>query len=237
LQSGRIAGFEALVRWPHPQRGLLHPPKFMELAENLGLIVPIGRWVLPEAIRALIHWGRQVPAAAPLLVSVNISQLELLQPDLLHILPPLLEEHGLEPGVLRLEIAESTCTDSPQEIMPILESLKEIGVMLALDDFGTGGSSMSLLDKMPFDSLKIDECFFNKDRKARDRAAMLQSIVELAHNLNMSVIAEGVETEEHISLLQTLDCDYAQGWIFSEPVSADEAEHLLTRDAGMKLAG
>ena len=96
---------------------------------------------------------------------------------------------------------------------------------------------MSLLDKMPFDCLKIDECFFNEDRKARDRAAMLQSIVELAHNLNMSVIAEGVETEEHISLLQALDCDYAQGWIFSEPVSADEAEYLLTRDAGMKLAG
>ncbi len=237
LQSGRIAGFEALVRWPHPQRGLLQPPIFIELAVNLGLIVPIGRWVLQESIRALIHWGRQVPAAAPLLVSVNISKQELLQPDLLHILPPLLEEHGLEPGALRLEISESTCTDRPQEITPILQSLKDLGVMLALDDFGTGGSSMSFLDKMPFDCIKIDECFFNKDRKARDREAMLRSIIELAHNLNMFVIAEGVETEDHISLLQALDCDYAQGWIFSEPVSAEEAEHLLTRDAGMKLAG
>ena len=236
LQSGRIAGFEALIRWPHPQRGLLQPPDFVELAKNLGVIVPIGRWVLREATRALVHWGRQVPAAAPLLVSVNLSKQELLQPDLLHILPPLLEEIGLEPEALRLEIAESTCTDRPQEIMPILQSLKDLGVMLALDDFGTGGSSMRLLDKMPFDCLKIDECFFNKDRKPRDRAAMLQSIVDLAHNLNMSVIAEGVETEDHISLLQALDCDYAQGWIFSEPVSAEEAEHLLTRDAGMKLA-
>ena len=237
LQSGRIAGFEALVRWPHPQRGLLRPPEFVELAGNLGLIVPMGRWVLKEATKALVHWGRQVPAAAPLLVSVNISKQELLQPDLLHILPPLLEEHSLEPGALRLEIAESTCTDRPKEVTPILENLKELGVMLALDDFGTGGSSMSLLDKMPFDCIKIDECFFNEDRKARDRAAMLQSIVELAHNLNMSVIAEGVETEDHISLLQALGCDYAQGWIFSESVSAEEAEHLLTRDAGMKLAG
>ncbi len=237
LKSGRIAGFEALVRWPHPQRGLLHPPEFMELAENLGLIVPIGRWVLQEATKTLIHWGKQVPAAAPLLVSVNISKQELLQPDLLHILPPLLEEHGLEPEALRLEVAERTCTDRPEEITPILLGLKELGVMLALDDFGTGGSSMSFLDKMPFDCIKIDKCFFNKERKARDRAAMLQSIVELAHNLDMTVIAEGVETEDHISLLQALDCDYAQGWIFSEPVGADEAEHLLTRDAGMKLAG
>ena len=237
LKSGRIAGFEALVRWPHPQRGLLLPPDFIPLAENLGVIVPIGRWVLQEAAKTLDHWGRRVPAAAPLLVSVNISKQELLQPDLMHILPPLLEEHGLEPEALRLEIAESTCTDRPKEIVPILQGLKELGVMLAMDDFGTGGSSMSFLDKMPFDCIKIDECFFNKDRKLRDRAAMLQSIVELAHNLKMSVIAEGVETEDHISLLQALDCDYAQGWIFSESVSAEEAEHLLTRDAGMKLAG
>ena len=201
------------------------------------MIVPMGRCVLHEAGQALLRWVQQVPAAAPLFVSVNLSNQELLQPDLPSVVQNLLEETGLEPAALRLEVAESTCTDRPQEIIPILERLRELGVTLAMDDFGTGRSSLSYLDRFPFDCIKIDQCFLEGDRKTRDRAAMIQSIVDLAHNLNMSVVAEGVETESHVSLLQALDCDYAQGWIFSEPVSAEEAENLLTRDAGMKLAG
>ena len=237
LQSGRIAGFEALIRWPHTQRGLLQAAQFIGLAQDLGVIVPMGRCVLHEAGQALLRWVQQVPAAAPLFVSVNLSNQELLQPDLPSVVQNLLEETGLEPGALRLEVAESTCTDRPQEIIPILERLRELGVTLAMDNFGTGRSSLNYLDRFPFDCIKIDQCFLEGDRKTRDRAAMIQSIVDLAHNLNMSVVAEGVETESHVSLLQALDCDYAQGWIFSEPVSAEEAENLLTRDAGMKLAG
>ena len=237
LQSGRIAGFEALIRWPHTQRGLLQAAQFIGLAQDLGVIVPMGRCVLHEAGQALLRWVQQVPAAAPLFVSVNLSKQELLQPDLPSVVQSLLEETGLEPGALRLEVAESTCTERPKEIIPILERLRELGVTLAMDDFGTGRSSLNYLDRFPFDCIKIDHCFLEGDRKTRDRAATIQSIVDLAHNLNMSVVAEGVETETHVSLLQALDCDYAQGWIFSEPVSADEAEHLLTRDAGMKLAG
>lgn len=237
LQSGRIAGFEALIRWPHPQRGLLRAAEFIGLAQDVGVIVPMGRCVLHEAGQALIRWVQQVPAAAPLFVSVNLAKQELLQPDLPSVVQSLLEETGIEPGALRLEVAESTCTEHPKEIIPILERLKELGVTLAMDDFGTGQSSLNYLDTFPFDCIKIDQCFLQGDRKTRDRAAMIHSIVDLAHNLNMSVIAEGVETEAHVSLLQALDCDYAQGWIFSEPVSAEEAETLLTRDAGMKLAG
>ena len=237
LQSGRIAGFEALIRWPHPQRGLLQAAEFIGLAQDLGVIVPMGRRVLNEAGQALLQWVKQVPAAAPLFVSVNLSKQELLQPDLPSVVQSLLEETGIEPGALRLELAESTCTEHPEEIIPILERLRELGVTLAMDDFGTGRSSLNYLDRFPFDCIKIDQCFLEGDRKTRDRAAMIHSIVDLAHNLNMSVVAEGVETEAHVSLLQALDCDYAQGWIFSEPVGADEAEHLLTRDAGMKLAG
>ena len=237
LQSGRIAGFEALIRWPHPQRGLLQAAEFIGLAQDLGVIVPMGRCVLEEAGQALVRWVKQVPAAAPLFVSVNLSKQELLQPDLPSVVQSLLEETGIEPGALRLELAESTCTEHPEEIIPILERLRELGVTLAMDDFGTGRSSLNYLDRFPFDCIKIDRCFLEGDRKTRDRAAMIQSIVDLAHNLNMSVVAEGVETESHVSLLQALECDYAQGWIFSEPVSAEKAEHLLTRDAGMKLAG
>ena len=237
LQSGRIAGFEALIRWPHPERGLLGATHFIDLARELGLIVPMGRRVLHESCTALSRWIKQVPEAAPVMVNVNISSQELLQPDLANVIETLLEEVAIDPETLRLEIAESTCTDRPEEIVPILKRLKDIGITLALDNFGTGRSSMSFLDRFPFDAIKIDRCFLTGDRKTRDRAAMIQSIVDLAHNLKMSVVAGGVETEDHLSLLQALDCDYAQGWIFSEPISAEAARELLTRDAGMKLAG
>lgn len=237
LKSGRIAGFEALIRWPHPQRGLLLAAEFIGLAQDLGVIVPMGRCGLHEAGQALLRWGTQVPAAAPLFVSVNLSSQELLQPDLPSVVQSLLEETGIEPGALRVEVAESTCMDRPKDIIPILECLRDLGVTLAMDDFGTGRSSLNYLDRFPFDCIKIDQCFLQGDRTGRDRTALIRPIVDLAHNLNMSVVAEGVETEEHVNLLQALECDYAQGWIFSEPVSANEVEHLLTRDADIKLAG
>lgn len=236
LQSGRIAGFEALIRWPHPQRGIVLPDDFINLAVQLGLMKTIGRWVLRNACLALHDWSQKVPAALPLTMSVNISNQELLQPDLIEILTNTIKETNIEPSALRLDLSENLFTSWPEEIGEILSKLKDLGVTLAVDDFGAEHSSLNLLDSYGLDSLKIDGCFLTNYTKANNRSAMLRSIVDLAHNLKMSVVAEGVETEDQLSLLQKLGCDYGQGWIFSEPVSADKAVDLLSRDAGMRLA-
>lgn len=237
LQSGRIAGFEALIRWPHPQRGIIAPDDFIELAVRLGLMKTIGRWVLLNACMTLRDWSKKVPAALPLTMSVNISNQELLQPDLIDVLSDTIKETNIEPSTLRLDLSENLFTSWPNEIKEILPKLNDLGVTLAVDDFGADLSLLNLLDSYELDSLKIDGCFLISNTKASNRSAILQSIVDLAHNLKMSVVAEGVETEEQLSLLQKLSCDYGQGWIFSEPVSAEKAVDLLNRDAGMRLAG
>ena len=236
LQSGRIAGFEALIRWPHPQRGIILPDDFIYLAVQLGLMKSIGQWVLRNACLALRDWSQKVPAALPLTISVNISKQELLQPDLIDILTETIKETNIEPSSLRLDLSENLFTSWPEEIGEILSKLKDLGVTLAVDDFGAEHSSLNLLDSYNLDSLKIDGCFLTNNGKVNNRSAMLRSIIDLAHNLKMSVVAEGVETEDQLSLLQKLGCDYGQGWIFSEPVSADKAIELLSRDSGMRLA-
>lgn len=236
LQSGRIAGFEALIRWPHPQRGIIAPDEFIHIAVQLGLMKTIGQWVLRNACMTIHDWSIRIPAALPLTMSVNISNQELLQPDFIDVISNVIKETCIDPSALRLDLSESLFKNGPDEIKQIISSINDLGVTLAVDDFGAEHSLLNMIDSYELDSLKIDRCFLNSDAKADNRAAMLQSIVDLAHNLKMSVVAEGVETEEQMSLLQRLGCDYGQGWIFAEPVSSEKAIELLSRDAGMRLA-
>lgn len=236
LQSGRIAGFEALIRWPHPQCGIIVPDDFIDLAVRLGLMKTIGLWVLRNACLTIHDWSLRVPAALPLTMSVNISNQELLQPDFIDVISNTIKETDIDPTALRLDLSETLFTNGPDEIKEILSKINDLGVTLAVDDFGAEHSVLNLLDSYELDCLKIDRCFLNSDARADNRSAMLQSIVDLAHNLKMTVVAEGVETEEQLSLLQKLGCDYGQGWIFAEPVSAEKALELLSHDAGMRLA-
>lgn len=231
LDTGRIAGFEALIRWPHPTRGMIHPCEFIILAEELGLIIPIGQWVIETACAALSDWQKRFPSDAPLSINVNLSRLEIVSHDLVDRVRESLDQSGIPPETLHLEITETMCMGNLEEVTPIIRDLKALGVKIAMDDFGTGHSSLSCLDALPFDILKIDQSFVRSTRKKRDFAAILRSMIELGQNLNMPVVVEGVETEDQRSLLQALDCTYAQGWLFSAPISAECVEELLARES------
>ncbi len=228
LKSGRLKGLEALIRWPHPRRGEVPPSEFIGLAEELGLIAPIGRWVLREACRTFVGLRRDHPEIAPEFINVNVSRGQLRDPGLIGHVNAIMAESGIEPGRLRLEITESMVMDDLDQMAQVLDQLKELGVGLAMDDFGTGHSSLTCLHRFPLDVLKIDRSFINSaGRKERHYGAILHSVVELAKNLEMTVIAEGIENPNQLALLQGLDCHYGQGYLFSKPVSAEDAQLLL----------
>jgi diguanylate cyclase (GGDEF)-like protein len=231
LKTGRLEGLEALIRWPHPQRGEIPPIEFIDLAEELGLMAPIGRWIMSEACRAFVGWRRDNPDNAPGFINVNVSRSQLRDPDLITHVNAIIHESGIEPGMLRLEITESMVMDDLNEMSKVLSQLKELGVGLAMDDFGTGHSSLTCLHRFPLDVLKIDQSFINSaGRKERHYGAILNSVVELANNLEMAVIAEGIENPKQLALLQGLGCQYGQGYLFSKPVPTKEAHLLLGRN-------
>ncbi|HMA33156.1 MAG TPA: EAL domain-containing protein [Chloroflexia bacterium] len=223
LTSGRVAGFEALVRWQHPQRGLLPPGEFLPLAESSGLIGPISYGVLREACRQLATWQAQWPHRSPLTISVNLSATQLPQPELV---AQTLRETGLAPQQLKIEIVENTLAPAA-EAEATLHALKALGVRLSIDDFGTGYSSLSYLYRFPADTLKIDRAFVSRLGSGPVSAAIITAIIQLARSLGMDTVAEGVETAEQRDLLQALGCDYGQGWLFAPALTSPQAAALL----------
>jgi diguanylate cyclase (GGDEF)-like protein/PAS domain S-box-containing protein len=235
LKPERLVGFEALVRWQHPQRGLLPPTEFVPLAEETGLIVPLGWWVLREACRQTSAWQARFPSDPPLMVSVNLSSKQFLQAELAAEIERLLGETGLDPHSLKLEITETVIMDDPESASGMLAHLRALGVQVCIDDFGTGYSSLNYLHRIPVDTLKIDRSFVRQMDSAEENMQIVQSIVGLAHNLAIDVIAEGVETEAQRDQLAALDCEYGQGYLFSRPVDRAAAEAFLS--AHLRRAG
>ena len=227
LDTGRIVGFEALTRWQHPARGLLQPVEFIPVAEETGLIRELGWWNLSEACRQIIVWNTAFDADRRLFVSVNLSAKQLLQPKLVAQIRSLLQEMALPPETLKLEITESTVMADPAAAVEMLMQIKALGIRLAIDDFGTGYSSLSYLHRFPLDTLKIDRSFIMAMTEGGESLAIVRTILPMANNLRLDAIAEGVETAEQVALLKKLRCEFAQGYYFSKPVTAQEAGGLL----------
>jgi diguanylate cyclase (GGDEF)-like protein/PAS domain S-box-containing protein len=227
LESGSINGFEALVRWQHPQRGFVPPTEFVPVAEETKLIIPIGAWVLREACQQIRAWQVRFPANPPLLISVNLSSRQFLQPRLVEQIGRTLQKFDLETSCVKLEITESVLMDNVDSAIAILTRLRALGIKLGIDDFGTGYSSLSYLHRFPFDILKIDSSFVSRIGTDSESAEIVRTIVMLAHNLGMEVIAEGVETAQQLTYLRALGCEYGQGYLFSQPVEAEAAAALL----------
>jgi EAL domain-containing protein (putative c-di-GMP-specific phosphodiesterase class I) len=227
LATGGITGIEALLRWRHPDRGLIPPGHFIAIAEECGLIVPIGRWVLREACRQAQVWT--TAGLSPVCIAVNISAVELRTPGFAARVRGILAETGLPPHCLELELTETALIEDSRSTADVLRELKEIGVLLALDDFGTGYSSLSYLKRFPIDALKIDRSFVRHLTTDKDDAGIVTAVIGMGHNLHMRVVAEGVETREQLAMLQDYGCPQGQGYYFSRPVPAAEFGDLLER--------
>ncbi len=229
LARGEISGFEALLRWQHPERGLLYPEDFLSLAQETGLIVGIGRWVLATACRQLKAWQDRFPAPSPLTLSVNLDSKQLAQGDLVQEVEDTLKDTGLDPRTLRLEITEGAIMENPEFTTSILEQLRLRGVQIQIDDFGTGYSSLSHLHRFPIDALKIDRSFVSRMNLDEVNAEIVGTIVTLAHKLRMEVMAEGVETDQQLARLKEMGCEFGQGYLFSEPLGPDPLVDLLAK--------
>ncbi|MFO7577415.1 MAG: EAL domain-containing protein [Pelovirga sp.] len=225
LKTGRIDSCEALLRWQHPQRGMVSPGQFIPLAEETGLIVPIGIWVLEEACRQNLSWQQR--GMAPIQTAVNISARQFRQGDVVEIVSRTLERSGLDPALLDLELTESMVMDNPHAAHDTLHELKRLGVDLSLDDFGTGYSSLNYLRRFPVDNLKIDQTFISDVADDESAASVTTSIIAIAHSLKMRAIAEGVETPEQLDFLMSRECDAMQGYLFSRPLPAETFAELL----------
>jgi diguanylate cyclase (GGDEF)-like protein/PAS domain S-box-containing protein len=230
LGSGRIVGFEALLRWQHPTRGLVQPADFISVAEETGMIRELGWWSLREACRQTCTWNAGRSNSSPLTISVNLSVKQLLQPDLATSIGNLLRDAGLASSCLKLEITESAVMQDPAAAAAVLLQIKSLGVQLSIDDFGTGYSSLSYLHRFPLDNLKIDRSFTAEIERGGDGLEIVRTILPMAKGLRLDVIAEGVENREQLAILSKLQCEYAQGYYFSKPLNAVDAAALLEDD-------
>lgn len=227
LETGRLSGAEALIRWNHPQRGLIQPTKFLSIAEDTGLIVPIGYWVLEEACHQTKFWQEQYPSAPEFTINVNVSGRQLMRQDVVERVRTVLENTGLNPALLKLEITESVMMEDIGYTVAQLHGLKALGVKLAMDDFGTGYSSMANLNLFPLDTVKIDRSFVQRLGDQEQASSIVATIVTLARALNLDVTAEGIETTDHISCLQSIGCQTGQGYYFARPMpSASMTERI-----------
>lgn len=227
LENETIQGFEALLRWQHPTLGAISPVDFIPLAEETGLILPIGRWVMRTACQQIRQWQERFPRHPPLHISVNISARQLLEEDLHEYTRQLLSENHIQPHCLKLEITESSLVEKVSRGRIVLEQLRGLGVGISIDDFGTGYSSLSYLQELPISTLKIDRSFINSITSDPDSTEFARTIVTLARKLNLSVVAEGIETQEQANQLKVLSCEYGQGYLFAKPASADVIGALL----------
>jgi predicted signal transduction protein with EAL and GGDEF domain len=236
LESGLIVGAEALVRWRHPQRGLVVPEEFISFAEERGTIVPIGSWVLRESLREAAGWTEQTPNGEPV-ISVNLSAAQLNQPDLDDLVGRALDNAGVAPDALCLEVSESVLMADVEAASTTLRALKSLGVKLTVDDFGTGYSSLASLDRFPVDYLKIDGSFVSEIGKDPRGATVVEAAIQLAHTLGLATIAEAVESKEQLDVLVELGCDSAQGFLFSPPREPAYMQRLLRAPNGIKANG
>jgi EAL domain-containing protein (putative c-di-GMP-specific phosphodiesterase class I) len=222
-QSGRLVRFEALARWRHPLLGPVSPLKFITVAEQTGLIIPLGRWMMTRACQDALAWqGRE---ESPVQVAVNVSSVQFSRDDFAETVVQVLEETGLASSLLQIELTESVVMPGYEETLEKMKRLQSMGITISLDDFGTGYSSLSYLPRLPFDALKIDQSFVAQLEVRADSWAMVQSLISLAHNLNMAVIAEGVETAVQMQILRDLGCDEMQGYLLGKP-TPDPARYL-----------
>ncbi|MFK7789883.1 MAG: putative bifunctional diguanylate cyclase/phosphodiesterase, partial [Phycisphaeraceae bacterium] len=235
LQTGRPAGFEALIRWTHPQHGEVSPAVFIPIAESINVIGSIGRWVIMQACQQLAEW-KAMGLNDPFL-NINLSRVQLYESDLVELFEDQLKQHGLDAEKLRIELTETAVMNDLDFMAQRLTQLKELGLGLALDDFGTGYSSLSVLHKLPFDTLKIDRTFLEDAREAMQTnkthrsSAIISTITQLAEHLKLSVVAEGITSPHEIATLQALSCQYAQGWFFSKPLQSENATAMLKNPA------
>lgn len=222
LQTQRLAGFEALIRWKHPERGLVSPVEFIPLAEETGLILPIGHWVMQEACRQIKEWQQTDPTRFPLQVSVNLSSRQFTQPNLIEQIKSVLEESAINPEYLKLELTESAVMDNVEAAIRQLQEIRDLGIALSIDDFGTGYSSLSYLHRFPLNTLKVDRSFVMRMNK-KENLEIVRTIISLAGNLGLEVIAEGIETYEQLMQLRALQCEYGQGYYFAKPLDKEAA--------------
>jgi EAL domain-containing protein (putative c-di-GMP-specific phosphodiesterase class I) len=225
--TARLHHFEALLRWPSSSRGFIPPDEFIPVAEDSGLIVPLGEWVLREACRQMKEWETRFPDRGPLRVSVNISAKQFSRSNLFETVRQVLQETGFAPANLDLEITESVVLEEPERVHQDFLKLRELGVRLHLDDFGTGFSSLGYLRRYPVDCIKIDRSFVSNMHEVKENREIVRSITVMAEALGIEVVAEGVELPEHLALLQEFGCPMAQGFLFSKARRADELEVLL----------
>ena len=234
LEDESLAGFEALVRWNHPTRGLVSPVEFIGLAEESGLIFPIGEWMLRSACKQLSIWKSAHPEAKDIWVSVNVSAKQFIQKDLVTLVSTTLRETGLAPEALKLELTESAMAENLDYVVEVMEKLKSIGVRLSIDDFGTGYSSLSNLHRLPLNSLKIDRAFVQQMDTSSESDEIIRTIVSLARSLDLKVIAEGLESREQLAKLRTLECQMGQGYYYSRPLDAAAAEAYILDSANRR---
>lgn len=227
LSTGKIVSFEALVRWTHPEKGCMPPGEFISVAEETGLIQPMGFWVLQEACRQLKEWQKQQIVSPEMTISVNLSAKQFSHSNLIEEIDKVLEYAQLEPKYLKLEITESAIIGNLSSVKKVLQQLRERNIQLSLDDFGTGYSSMSYLHRFPLNTLKIDRSFVKLISHCSEDIGIVEAIITLAHKLNMNVIAEGVETVEQMNYLKQLNCEMSQGYLFAKPLDKIAAESLL----------
>lgn len=226
LETSHIVGFEALVRWQHPEQGILSPDRFITMAEETGLIVPMSWWVLHAACRQMQKWQTEFPEL-PLTINVNLSSQQFSMPELIEYIQQILRETGLDSTKLKLEMTESMLMDNAAAVVAVLHQIRALGIQLAIDDFGTGYSSLSYLTKFPINTLKIDRSFVRSIDVSSDSLEIVRTIHSLATNLGMDVTAEGVETAAQAATLKTINCEYGQGYFFFQPIDADEVTKLL----------
>ncbi|MFH1265980.1 MAG: EAL domain-containing protein [Planctomycetota bacterium] len=230
LQTGEVVGFEALVRWMHPTRGILPPSDFLKAAEDTGLILPIGWMLLSEACSRLHQWQQEFPNTGALTMSVNMSPKQIVQPDVVQTIAQIAHECGIDTQNLILEMTEDTLIENANLLAARFSDLKDLGVRLGIDDFGTGYASLSYIQRFPFDILKIDRSFIGAEGDSSGQWHIVRSTIDMAHNLNMVVVAEGVETDMQRARLETMKCDYGQGFLFSKPRDHRGAEAMLKSD-------
>jgi EAL domain-containing protein (putative c-di-GMP-specific phosphodiesterase class I) len=235
LSDGGLYGFEALLRWNHPERGLIMPAEFISIAEETGVIIQLGRWILHESCRQMCEWERDFPAVENLILSVNISGKQFAQPDLFHQVEAVLRETAFSPHRLQVEITESAVIENPATVTEVLMKLRELGVALSMDDFGTGYSSLSYLHRFPINTLKIDRSFISALVATSD-TGIVRTIIMLAHDLGLKVVAEGVETAEQLNNLQGLSCEFGQGFLFSPPLASNEVSEFLMAKTEAKIS-
>jgi diguanylate cyclase (GGDEF)-like protein/PAS domain S-box-containing protein len=226
LASGELVGFEALLRWRHPQRGLISPLAFIPIAEETGMIIPIGMAVLRAACHQGAAWRRQLPDR-PLSISVNLSPRQLNHPHLVGEIAAILDSSGFPPQHLKLEITESSIIDDPEEAIALIQQIKAMQIQLSLDDFGTGYSSLSHLHRLPLDYLKIDRSFISDLESNPTNRSFVETIIQLARQLNLKIICEGIESAAQAAILTTIGCDYGQGFLYARPLPAAEAERFI----------